>query len=238
VRDAELSPEQEEQVRRLLAQVRHDEPIPDGVADRLDRVLADLSHESRGQPAAELAPVVDLAARRRRRHVAALLAGAAAVIVGGFAVGQMIDVGGGDGASDSAASQPVDRHAAGGSANDESLGTPSPGATGNGTPLSHASPSGLPLKLSSARLPQDLADQLPGVEDDRAFAASAPQAAETFGCQSAPASAYGRGRFLPAYYDGVPAVVALRPPAHNAQRADVLECGTAQLLGSAIIGGR
>ena len=78
-------------MRRLLAEARHDEPIPAEVADRLDRVLAGLARDEPGAPG--VAPVVDLAARRRRRNAAALLAGAAAVIVAGFGVGQVIDVG-------------------------------------------------------------------------------------------------------------------------------------------------
>src|SRR4051812_5667095 len=88
----ELTPAQESDVRRLLADARHDDPIPDDVATRLDAVLAGLTRDEPGSTG--IAPVVDLAARRRRRNAAALLAGAAAVIVAGFAVGQVIDVGG------------------------------------------------------------------------------------------------------------------------------------------------
>ena len=43
--DPDLTPA-EEQVRRLLADARHDEPMPDDVAERLDRVLADLHDEA------------------------------------------------------------------------------------------------------------------------------------------------------------------------------------------------
>ena len=46
----ELTPEQESEVRRLLAEARHDEPIPAEVADRLDRVLADLARDEPGSP--------------------------------------------------------------------------------------------------------------------------------------------------------------------------------------------
>ena len=42
--DPELTPT-EEQVRRLLADARHTEPMPDDVAARLDGVLADLPDE-------------------------------------------------------------------------------------------------------------------------------------------------------------------------------------------------
>ena len=86
----ELTPEQESAVRRLLAEARHDAPIPTDVGDRLDTVLAGLTRDEPGSPG--VAPVIDLAARRRRRNAAAVLAGAAAVIVAGFGIGQVIDV--------------------------------------------------------------------------------------------------------------------------------------------------
>ena len=38
----ELTPEQESEVRRLLAEARHDEPVPADVAARLETTLADL----------------------------------------------------------------------------------------------------------------------------------------------------------------------------------------------------
>ena len=44
--DGELTPEQEAEVRRLLADARHTEPMPDAVVARLDRVLADLHPEA------------------------------------------------------------------------------------------------------------------------------------------------------------------------------------------------
>jgi hypothetical protein len=228
VRDPELTPEQEEQVRRLLTEARHDEPIPADVAERLDRVLADLP---RAEPAEGLAPVVDLAARRRRRHATALLAGAAAVIVGGFAVGQVIDVGDPEGgnAADSSAQEPVNRDAGGGeSALAES---PTSGSSAGASELA-----GSPMKLSSKSLERDLAAQLPSAEADMSPEAS--QVVEGFGCKTSAPSAYGRGRFFPAYYDGIPAVVALRPPAGDTQRADVLECATAAELASAVIASR
>ena len=46
----ELTPEQESEVRRLLAEARHDEPIPVEVGDRLDRVLAGLTRDEPGSP--------------------------------------------------------------------------------------------------------------------------------------------------------------------------------------------
>ena len=81
--DPDLTPP-EEQVRRLLADARHDEPMPDDVADRLDRVLADLQDESRRTPAP-----IDLAARRRRRIARNVLVAAAAVVVVGVGISRV-----------------------------------------------------------------------------------------------------------------------------------------------------
>jgi hypothetical protein len=92
-----LTPEQEE-VRHLLADVRHSAPMPDDVADRLDNVLAELAAGSREQLEVASAPadgvVVSLASRRRRRAATALVAAAAAVAVG-IGLGQVVGNGGG-----------------------------------------------------------------------------------------------------------------------------------------------
>lgn len=84
-------PEQDA-VRRLLAEARHDEPMPDDVRARLDHVLAGLTAERHEVRSTE--PVVDLAARRRRRRRTSLLA-AAAIVVAGVGIGQMVDTTGG-----------------------------------------------------------------------------------------------------------------------------------------------
>lgn len=88
----DLSPE-EDVVRRLLAQARHDEPAPPDVVARLDARLAELRAERTApEQAADRAPVTDLsAARARRRRVPALLAAAAALVVGGVALSSVLD---------------------------------------------------------------------------------------------------------------------------------------------------
>lgn len=89
---------EDEQIRRLLADARHTEPMPDDVAARLDGVLADLDADRPVRPG-----VTDLAAARRRRRARTLLVAAAAVVVAGIAVDQIRGAGpGSDG--DSAAS--------------------------------------------------------------------------------------------------------------------------------------
>jgi hypothetical protein len=105
-----LTPEQEE-VRRLLADARHVDPMPDDVVDRLDQVLAGLATESGDdRVAAPAASVVSLASRRRHRAKTALVA-AAAVVAVGIGLGQVIGdgLGGGGGADSTAASSAQER---------------------------------------------------------------------------------------------------------------------------------
>ena len=110
-----LTPEQEE-VRRLLAEARHVDLMPDDVVDRLDQVLAGLATESGDdRVAAPAASVVSLASRRRHRAKTALVA-AAAVVAVGIGLGQVIGdgVGGGGGADSTAASSAQERESSAG----------------------------------------------------------------------------------------------------------------------------
>jgi hypothetical protein len=97
----ELTSEQEAAVRRLLAEARHDAPVPADVAARLDEVLDGLVadegvddlevFESDTSQAGGSGSVTQLAGvRRRRRNAGRLLLAAAAVVVGGVAVGQSV----------------------------------------------------------------------------------------------------------------------------------------------------
>lgn len=219
--ERELTPQQEEQVRRLLAEARHDDPIPADVADRLDLALADLARDEPAAPGR--AGVVDLAARRRRRNAAALLAGAAAVIVAGFAVGQAVDVTSSGGDAGGSAAEPANRDQSSSQAE-----SPEAGDDAGGEELAAAPP----LQLSSQHLERDLTEQLPATANSGVTKDTAPQALGSFGCATAAPAAYGPGTFYAAYYDGLPAVLALRPPSDGTQQADVLECGTAAELRS------
>jgi len=76
------------EVRRLLAEARPTEPMPDDVAIRMNSVLARLGNETPTAPSEPSAgDVVPIAAHRRRR-AAQLLVAAAAIVVGGFVVTQ------------------------------------------------------------------------------------------------------------------------------------------------------
>ncbi len=235
----ELTPEQESAVRRLLAEARHDAPIPTDVADRLDAVLGDLSRDEPGS--AGVAPVIDLAARRRRRNAAAVLAGAAAVIVTGFGIGQVIDVGAGsdnDSADAGAGSSVADR-----SATDAEAAAPQEESGAAGGDGSEPGPNYLdgaraPLQLRSSHLRSDVRDQ---VQKFSANAASAPdfKAFNAAGCAlPSPPTMFGLGDLFPALFDGEPAVLALRPPTDGQQQADVLACDTAASLASVTIPSR
>ena len=224
----ELTPEQEAAVRRLLAEARHDEPLPADIGDRLDRVLAGLSHDTPDRSSR----VVDLAARRRR-NAGRLLIAAAAVIVGGFAVGQVIDVGGT--ADDSAGS---DSAGAGREnlADDQAAdGVPSPEAEG---PLESTEPGAAskaePLQLTSQNLQREVQRQLKRSTSANLAADGATYDGD-FGCAPAAPETYGSGRLYLAYFDGLPTVLALRPPAGESQEAQVLECGTGIPLRSVIV---
>jgi len=90
--DPDESPEIED-VRRLLADARHTEPMPDDVVARMDDVIAGLRETPAvDEPETRVAPdryanVMPLAPRRRLR-AAGMLVAAAAVVVGGVVVAQ------------------------------------------------------------------------------------------------------------------------------------------------------
>jgi len=226
----ELTPEQEEEVRRLLAEARHDEPIPAAVADRLDAALADLT---RDQPAAPgVAPVIDLAARRRRRNAAALLTGAAAVIVAGFAIGQAIGTDNPAGGGSNSTAANADRGAAAGDQQNPDLTSGSAAPTPPSPGPLEAVPT-TPLTLRSAHLRRDVEAQLQGIRSPSGQVPqySSAQADGLVACATpTPRSKFGLGDLFPALFDGRPAVLALRPPSGGTQRADVLACDTGQPL--------
>ncbi len=126
--DPTLPPEQEA-VRRLLADARHDGPTPPEVVARLDATLASLAAERRPSTTASTsptaAPVVDLAARRRRMAGIGLLA-AAAVVVAGVAIGQGLPSS--DSSSDASSASAGEAGGSERSADDDSGGADSGGA--------------------------------------------------------------------------------------------------------------
>ena len=88
--ESPLYPADDERIRRLLAEARHTEPMPEAVAARLDQVLADLvADRAEREPPEPAAAPVDLAARPART-AANLLVAAAAVVPVGFGITQVL----------------------------------------------------------------------------------------------------------------------------------------------------
>ena len=222
-----LTPEQDQEVQRLLADARHTEPMPPDVAARMDRVIADLADEP-----SRRAPVVHLAARRRR--VASLLVAAAAVAVVGIGIGQVVGTSGNGGDSDTASD-------AGGSAVE--------GEAPNSLNGDAGADQGADSDAPSARQPDTLtgesfvpANKLPQVSPDAlsrdlAKVQSFADRAELAAAPTDSVSAYrrvsracrsgdwGSGTFVPVRYGSQPAVVAFRRPLGDVQVAEVYLCG-------------
>lgn len=226
--DHELSPEQE-RVRRLLAQARVEDPMPDDVAERLDRVLARLADEEGESPAT----VVDLA-HRRRRKAATLLVAAAAVVALGVGVGNLVPGAGlsGDdsGSAADTAMGDLERNAAG--ADEDGIVLAPEGA------FSTYSADGATPRVRPNFFAEDVAglrlvsaEDAPDTESAPPNASGLTSGAQTadFICDPAP---WGEGELLAVRYAGVPAVLAFRPPAGDTQVVDLLECGTAAILRS------
>jgi hypothetical protein len=232
--DSELTPEQETVVRRLLSEARHDDGIPDTVAARLDRVLAQLSAETTDTDA----PIVDLAARRRRQRAGRLLMAAAAIVVGGVAAGQVLgsssDSGGADSSTPGAATFRSDSPTDDGAGQDAHEAAPEGADAAAPSNADQLLGKDLPLRLSRDSFDRDvrqLADQRNAALLDLGTA-SANQgyllaAVPGFDC---PPAAYGKGTLVPALYDDEPAVLAFRPPLGSNRVAELLQCGTAQKL--------
>lgn len=233
--ERDLTPEQEARVARLLADARADEPIPPEVAARLDRVLEGMAGEHVLRADETPAPVVDLAARRRRR-VVTLLAAAAAVVVAGVGVGQVVssqDNGDSDGASTAAESNDE-----GGGANADREFEAAPQDEAPPMTDDQLKALGEPARMTSgsfAREVRGLQDR-PGVRTD---ASSPPMAGGdlaakemNFNCGEAD---YGVGKLMAVHYNGMPAVLAYRPPTGNTQVVDLMQCGSGELMRSTTI---
>jgi hypothetical protein len=218
---AEESPETEG-VRRLLAQARHDAPMPDDVAARLDRVLAELATS----PAAD-APVraerperrvVPLLPAHRRRRAAALLVAAAAVVVGGVVVAQHPPGGGstvGGTAASGGGNQEFSAESGDKQAQDQHgpARQPAPRAAAqrptirNGSIVVHGS-----SFADDARAGQAL------LAGGRTRALATPTA-------SCPAPSRGQ-RVVPALYAGAPAALVYHRPRGSTQVVDLVLCGS------------
>jgi len=199
----------EDQVRRLLADARHDAPVPEDVADRLDAVLADLAREERPRAVTDLA-----AARRRRARIRTVLVAAAAVVLVGFGISR-VDLSGSSSDSSSA-----------GSAADSSAAQENSAAAPSAPPDADLPQGALaaPVRLTSGRLEQQVRRL---VDTTQAFASGTAGDTQSRAEDSSAACGdpSGPGTPIVATYDGAPAVLVLRPRAGGVQVADVYLCG-------------
>ena len=226
----DLTPEQDA-VRRLLADARHDGSMPPGVVARLEEALAALVADRGDVPLVPdpghhpPAPAVALGARRRRRVGIGVLAAAAAVVAG-VTIGQGIP--GMSGSDDSGSTADGDTSASQarefGTPDDLSGGSDENGAAGMG-PESLKSPAPVPaagyptLSSSAADLDDELLDLRPTASTEPAESGAADRlvTCDLWGI--------GPGRRLLAQVDGQAGLVIFRRPHGPAQRVDLYVCG-------------
>ncbi|GAA1506315.1 hypothetical protein [Nocardioides humi] len=252
------TPREEDAVRRALAEAGGPAPIPTDVADRIDGVIAGLAaeraagarssggiHEDHPEAPAVVVPL-DPAALRRRRRVRMLFGAAAAVAAVAIGVGIVSDHRAGDDltAAHELAQDDSAREGAGGASSDEAgsdaeapQAAPTPSAVPGDPAEQYAVPRRVP---SDAAVREVRADHLredlvalqhvalphPATADYTGATLSAPT---DFMCE--PAS-FGRGHLVGVRYDGKSAVVAFRAPVGSTQEAEVLACGTGDVLHS------
>lgn len=244
---AGLPPEQEA-VRRLLADARHDAPAPPEVVSRLAETLDSLVAERGAAPSpgprpadvadtttgtgtgtgttTRTAPVVDLAARRRRRAGLGLLA-AAAVVVAGVALGQGLTTSG-DSASDAgagtSAAQEAPSAGSEGTAPEQQDSTEldaESGAAGVGPELLKSPAAGQVPEI--ALDDPALADVLAGLRPLALPRSASLGTADALGGCALPA--LGAGRRVALTVDGQVGTAVFRRPTGATQRVDVFTCG-------------
>jgi hypothetical protein len=224
----DLTPEQDA-VRRLLADARHEGSTPPEVVARLDDTLASLVAERADAPRTPDAPVVDLGARRRRTAGIGLLA-AAAVVVAGVAIGQGLpQMSGSDSSADSSAGGDADAgrdREEDGSALDDGSATDDSGAgAAELAPESLKSPAATPgpghptLSAFAADLDEDLLDLR---TTTRARGAGAGSGQTLLACD---VRGTGPGRRVLAEVDGRDGVVVFARPSGEAQDVAIYVCG-------------
>lgn len=248
------SPEEEARLRRLLADARHEAPVPDDVSARLDEVLGRLESGEDVSSGISGTGVLELAAARRRR-VASMLVAAAAVVVVGIGLGQVIDLegsGSGEDTSSSEAGAGVAGSSDRAEAPDRSGTSASADEEGDAAQDSRMS-SGRTLSLQkNTRGVVVLNGRLPRISE-KAFVDDVTRLQQrTVRAGGKPSARLGRLRDAPrpvlrAWRDCAPAawgegilvavldrneaaVLAFRSPTGDSQVVDLLQCGTGGVL--------
>ena len=222
-------PDDDEQLRRLLAEARHTEPMPGDVADRLDRVIDDL--RTAAPESTEAPPVVDLAAARRRRNVRSWLVAAAAVAVVAVGINQadFSGLSAGDSADSTSAGGRAER------APDDHLQQREHARAPDPDSRSESYAWRAPVPISSERYGKDVRR----AERVRVTAARALQGGVTtssdpdgsptgdfWSARSCSTKAWGSGRLVPARYDGRLGGLVFRKAAGQTQVVDLFLCGS------------
>lgn len=218
---SDLTPQQDA-VRRLLAEARHDGPTPPEVVARLDETLAELRAER--LETVEKAPVIDLGARRRRMASMGVLA-AAAVVVAGVALGQMLPQGSDDGGAENATSADSSSEFGGQERQADAEDSDGQMSGEAASPESPSSKYATPQEaLPEVDLESDLDDTLVGLRSTARAKASLSAADMALACE---VGAVGRGRQVFVEIDGQRGVVVYRSPRDARQEAEVYLCGDA-----------
>jgi hypothetical protein len=234
-------PHDEDEIRRLLADARHTEPLPDDVAARLDAVLADLG---RDQAVRRTHAPVDLAAARRRRRVRGLLVAAAAIVVVGVAVDRADlgtdQLGGGASSADSGSDSGSGGGAADGVRPEAAASGRADHETDDGVEGPAAAPQEqgfwdrAPVRLTAAHFARGVAqtrrhDLAQGRENMSTYANGVDQRdfdSLLRGESACHTTGWGRGRFVPARYDGTLGALVFRRPEGQTQVAELFLCGS------------
>ena len=218
--ESPLDPAQDERIRRLLANARHTEPMPEAVVARLDRVLAGLSDDrTERAERADHAEVVDLMARRRRT-VGQLLVAAAAVVAVGFGITQVLpDLGGGSGgdAQEATAGGAASDSADGGDQGSRLVSPESAPEAPSDDATSGAAKS--TFRIRSDEFGPDVRRARNQLEGGSAALLEYP--AE--GCLAV--SVEPGSEVVATTYDAAPAALVLRPPSGDVQVVDLYLCG-------------
>ena len=203
---------EEQEVRRLLAGAApsaEESRTPDGVAARLDDVLADLVAARTREEHAGIADADTPSPTARARRWPQLLAAAAAVTVIGLGLGNLVhDIGGET--ENAMTSQAPAADSAGAEAQERRQ---SAGPDG-------LSPAGGAVALSTGSFPA----QAQRIED-QSLAASVDRTRPEWARACVRPATHAGDEWLPVRFDGEPAVLLLRAPSAGRRTAEVFRCG-------------
>lgn len=240
-----MTPDEEEQVRRALADASPVGPMPPEVAARLDAALAELVAEREGsvEPDPASDPVRDELERRRRRRWPRVLVAAASIAVVGYGAGTVVS--GLSGAGEDAMSTAARDQAGSGGAGS---------AGGQGEEAPEAAPEALPstsdggaealtgrralthqtVVLHRDTLQDDVARLVrPETTSDRPKAERPDRDGHVLAGVVAPCELPGvarEDRVAAVRLDGRRATLVLRAPTHGTAVAQVYACGEASRL--------